>query len=249
MPGGAWIGQLIAAVVYLIVGLRLAGLASRTRERPERLLSNLFVWSGISYLLYLVPLIVPVESLWTPFNFAGRVAYIPAPIFIALFTREVFRSEARLSAWMIYATSALLVVGVGGSAIVGDFEGFTLGNPLFWLEWTGYTIPFAWAGLEALRQHRKSLRRLRLGLCDRMTCNRFLLWSLFGLVQIALSLVMLEMYADFESNNAFSAFFDGLTGALELLSIALIWLVFFPPRFYQRLISAAGSVDDTAAGG
>jgi len=239
MPGGAWIGELIAAVVYLIVGLRLGRLASRTGERPERLLSRMFIWTGISYLLYLVPLMVPIEALWTPFNFAGRVVYVPAPIFVALFTREVFRRSGRISAWLVYATCVLLIAGVGASAMTGDLEGFTLSNPFFWLEWAGYTIPFAWAGLEAFGEYRSSRRRLRLDLCDRMVCNRLLLWSLFGLVQVALSIVMLQMYADFEVNNAFSAFFDGLTGGLELVCIALIWIAFFPPRFYQRFISGA----------
>jgi len=237
MLDGAWIGQLLAAIFYLIVGVRLARLAFHTREPPERLLSNLFIFTGISYVLYIVPLVVTIEALWAPFNFAGRVSYIPAPIFIALFTREVFRRQSRLSTCMIYATSALLVVGVGGSALVGDWEGFSLGNPFFWCEWVGYTVPFAWAGLEAFAQYRSSLRRQRLGLCGRIVCNRLLLWASFGAVQVVVSIVLLCMYADFEANNAFSASFDVLAGALELISIALIGLVFFPPRFYQKLVT------------
>lgn len=240
MLDGAWIGQLIAAIFYLIVGARLARRASQTGERPERLLSNLFFFTAISYALYLVPLIVAIEALWTPFNFAGRVSYIPAPIFAALFTRDVFRRQSRFSTGMIYATSALLVVGVGGSAVVGDWEGFSVGNPFFWFEWVGYTIPFGWAGLEAFSQYRSSLRRQRLGLCERIVCNRLLLWASFGAVQVVVSLVLLRMYADFETNHAFSALLDGLSGALELVSIALIGLVFFPPRFYRKLVTDAG---------
>ena len=239
MSGGAWIGEFIAGAIYLIVGIRLARFASRTGERPERLLSGMFVFSGASYLLYAVPLVISIEALWTPFYFAGRVTYLPAPILIALFTREVFRRQSRFSACMVYATSVLLVVGVGGSAMVGDWEGFTLGNPFFWFEWVGYTLPFAWAGLEAFAQYRSSLRRQRLGLCDRIVCNRLLLWGCFGVVQVVLAFVLLEMYADFEANNSFSAFFDGLTGALEIVTIALVWLVFFPPHFYQKLISGS----------
>jgi hypothetical protein len=243
MPDGAWIGQLIAAIFFFTVGIRLARLASQRGERPERLLSNLFFFTGISYVLYLVPLIVKIEALWTPFNFAGRVSYIPAPIFLALFTRDVFRSQSRFSTAMIWATCALLLVGVGGSALVGDWEGFSLADPFFWCEWTGYTLPFAWAGLEAFVQYRASLRRQRLGLCAPIVCNRLLLWASFGAVQVVISFVLLRMYADFETNNTFSAFFDGLSGALESISIALIWLVFFPPRFYQKRISGSGTGD------
>jgi hypothetical protein len=249
MFGNAWIGEFIAGIFYLIVGTRLALLASRTGERPERLLSWMFLWSGISYLLYIIPMAISIEALWTPFNFAGRVAYIPAPILIALFTREVFRSDARFSAWMVYATAVLMVVGVGASAMSGDWEGFSLGNPYFWVEWAGYTIPFVWAGLEAFGQYRSSLRRQRLGLCDRMVCNRLLLWSIWGLVMVALSFVLLPMYAHFETANVFSALFDGLTGALEVFALGLIWLVFFPPRLYQKLISGSDGSESSAEEG
>jgi hypothetical protein len=106
----------------------------------------------------------------------------------------------------------------------------------------GYTIPFAWAGLEAFGQYRSALRRQRLGLCDRMVCNRLLLWSIWGMVMVALSFVLLPMYAHFETSNVFSALFDALTGILEIFALGLIWLVFFPPRFYQKLVSgSAGS--------
>ncbi len=243
MSGGAWIGEFIAGVFYLIVGVRLAQLASRTGARPERLLSGMFVFSGASYLLYAVPLVISIEALWTPFNFAGRVSYLPAPVLIALFTQEVFRRRSRLSTCMVYATSVLLVVGVGGSAMVGAWEGFSLGNPYFWFEWVGYTLPFAWAGLEAFGQYLPSLRRQRLGLCERIVCNRLLLWGCFGIVQVSLSFVLLGMYADFEINNAFSAFFDRLTGAIEIITIALVWLVFFPPRFYRKFISGTDAAE------
>jgi hypothetical protein len=242
---GAWIGEFIAGIIYLIVGIRLARLASRTGERPERLLSAMFFFSGASYILYAVPEAISIDALWIPFSFAGRVIYLPAPILIALFTRAVFRSDSRFSTWMVYATAILLVVGVGVSAMIGDWEGFSLGNPFFWLEWLGYTIPFAWAGLEAFGQYRSALRRERLGLCDRLVCNRLLLWSIWGMAQVVLSVLILFMYAHFEANNAFSAFYDRLTGAIEIFALGLIWLVFFPPRFYQKLVSGSDGSENS----
>ena len=53
------------------------------------------------------------------------------------------------------------------------------------------------------------------------------------------------MYADFTAENAFSSFLDQLAGVLELISIALIWLVFFPPRLYRRWLSGR-EADDRA---
>jgi hypothetical protein len=244
----AWIGEFIAGIFYLIVGIRLTLLASRTGERPERLLSAMFFFSGASYILYTVPVVIPIDALWTPFNFAGRVSYIPAPILIALFTREVFRSDTRFSTGIIYATSVLLVVGVGASAMMGDWEGFSLANPFFWVEWVGYTIPFVWAGLEAFGQYRSSLRRQRLGLCDRLVCNRLLLWSIWGMAQVTLSVLLLFMYAHFEANNSFSAIHDGLTGVIEIFALGLIWFVFFPPRYYRKLVSGSDDRESSVEG-
>ena len=246
MMENGWIGEFVAGIFYLIVGIRLARLASQTGERPERLLSAMFLFSGVSYIIYTVPMAYPIEALWTPLNFAGRVVYLPAAILVALFTREVFRSDARFSMWMVYATAATLVVGVGASAMTGDWEGYSLGNPFFWVEWAGYTVPFAWAGLEAFGQYRSSLRRQRLGLCDRLVCNRLLLWSIWGVVMVALSFVLIPMYAHFETANAFSALFDVVTGALEVFALGLIWLVFFPPRLYQKLICGSDDSENSA---
>ena len=237
MLDGAWIGEAIAGIIYLIIGCRLLRLASRTGERPERLLSLMFFFSGASYLLYIVPMVITIDALWTPFNFAGRAIYIPAPILLAMFTRDVFRRDSRFSTCMVYVTAVLLVVGVGVSSMLGDWEGFSIESPFFRLEWVGYTIPFAWAGLEAFAQYRSSLRRRRLGLCDRLVCNRLLLWSIWGASQVVLSLLLLFMYAHYAIHNSFSALYDGLTGVIETFSLGLIFLVFFPPRFYQKFFS------------
>jgi hypothetical protein len=57
--------------------------------------------------------------------------------------------------------------------------------------------------------------------------------------QVALSALLIFMYAHFETNNVFSSLFDVLTGVLEIFSLGLIWLVFFPPRSYQKLFPAS----------
>jgi len=80
----AYIGELIAALVYLYVGTRLLRLSSRTGEVPERLLGVMFLVTGASFLLYDLPIIFNSESLWTPLNFAGRVAFLPAPMLLAV---------------------------------------------------------------------------------------------------------------------------------------------------------------------
>jgi hypothetical protein len=244
----AYIGELIAALVYLYVGTRLLRLSSRTGEVPERLLGAMFLVTGASFLLYDLPIIFNSESLWTPLNFAGRVAFLPAPMLLAVFTRRVFRPEGVWATWIVYGTAALLVGGVGGSVWSGDLEGFSIGSPWFWAEWVGYTIPFAWAGVEALGHHRGARRRLRLGLCDPLVCNRYLLWGFFGAMQVLVSVATVPSYSEYEHEGAFSAMWDALISAGELSSLALIWLIFFPPALYRRWIQGPAAVTKTAEG-
>jgi hypothetical protein len=238
MEEQAYVGELIAALVYLYAGIRLLRLSSRTGEVPERLLAAMFFVTGTSLLLYGLAVILDSESLWTPLNFAGRVAYLPAPVLLAAFTRRVFHPESVWTTWMACGCAILLIGGVGGSVWGGDLEGFSIGNPWFWAEWTGYTIPFAWAGVEALAHHRRALRRVQLGLCDPLVCNRYWLWGFFGAMQVLVSVAVILQYSEYEQESAFSTTWDALISTGEISSLALIWLVFFPPAFYRRWIQS-----------
>ena len=232
-----YLGELATALFYLAVGVRLTRLASRTGEAPERLLGLLFLVSGTSYFVYWIP--APNPALWTPLAFAGRVLYLPAPVILAVFTQRVFRPDDAWAAWLVWGTAALLVAGVTGSALSGDFEGYSISNPWFWPEWLGYTLPFGWAGVETLHQHSQAQRRLKLGLCDPLVCNRFLLWGLFAVLQVGASIAVLGQYATYEQEGTFTAGWDFLLGAIEIGSLAPIWLVFFPPALYRRWIAGS----------
>jgi hypothetical protein len=248
MEESAYIGELLAGIVYLIVGIRLLRLGQRTREAPERLLGAMFFLTGASYIVYSMTALPGFESLWTPLNFAGRVIYIGPPILLAVFTRKVFRPADPWAAWLVYGIAVLIIGGIGGSALGGDWEGFSISNRWFWLEWVGYTIPFGWAGSEAFVQYRRARRRVRLGVCDPLVCNRLLLWALFGSVQVCAGLVILPQYSEYETTSQFTATWDTLMGGLEFVSVTLIGLVFFAPAFYQRWINGQIPVENAAEG-
>jgi hypothetical protein len=239
MEDHAYIGELFAGIVYLIVGFRLLRLGQRTGEVPERLLGAMFLFSGASYMVYSMVYLPGLESLWTPLNFAGRVIYIGAPILLAVFTRQVFRPACPWAVWLVSGIAVLMVGGVGGSALRGDWEGFSISSAGFWAEWLGYTVPFGWAGTEAFVQYRQAKRRMQLGLCDPLVCNRYLLWALFGVTQVCLCLVILPQYSEYETTSQFTATWDTLIGGLEIVSVTLISLVFFPAARYQRWIQRA----------
>jgi signal transduction histidine kinase len=232
-----YLGELVTALFYLAAGLRLRQLPSRTPETPERLLGVLFLVTGTSYFVYWIP----IPALWTPLAFAGRLLYLPAPVILAHFTRRAFRTNSGSAAWLVHATAALLVVGVTGSVLSGDLEGFSISNPWFWPEWLGQTLPFAWAGGEALRHYAATRPRVRLGLCEPLVSNRFLLWGSFGALQVVASLAVLGQYGTYERDGVFTLPWELLMGAIEVGSLAPIWLAFFPPLVYQRWVGVADS--------
>lgn len=236
---GATTGELIASLVYLIAGARLLRLSHLTREKPELLLGSSFLFMGTGSLLYSIAEILPFETAWTPLNFSGRISYIVAFVLVADFTRFVFRSEERWGAWIVVFTIVLFVSGVGGSAMSGDWEGFTVSSGWYWLEWAGYTLPVAWACAEATREHIRARRRSRVGLCEPLVCNRLLLWACFSALQIAGNLISVGQYAAFERDGVFTAGWDYLYGASSISSLAMMWVAFFPPAFYRRWIERA----------
>ena len=73
-----------------------------------------------------------------------------------------------------------------------------------------------------------------------------LLWSIWRFCQAVLSILLLFMYAHYAIHNSWSAFYDGMTGVIEIFAIGLICLVFFPPRFYQKLVSGSDGSESSA---
>ena len=239
MGDHAYIGELIAAIAYLTVGVRVFRLSQRTGEFPERLLGVSYALVGMSYVFYEIPTIFRIESLWTPFTLAGRITFDVAIIPFALFTRTVFRSNAPWAMWLVIACVALMFTGVMFSLLTGDPEGMTLSNSWFWFEWAGYTIPSVWMSIEAFLARANAVKRQRIGLCDALVANRFLLWAFHGLFGVAACLTVILMYTEYNATQTFAGWTDRLLGGLELGSVVTLWFVFFPPAFYRRWITGA----------
>jgi hypothetical protein len=89
-------------------------------------------------------------------------------------------------------------------------------------------------GAEGVSQYLKARQRLRLGLCEPLVCNRYLLWSLTAAFWLAMEAVVAANDVTYELTGVWPASLDLLLGIFEFSGIALIWFVFFPPRFYQR---------------
>ena len=102
-----------------------------------------------------------------------------------------------------------------------------------------------WAFGEALILYPRMRRRLRIGLADPVTTNRFLLWSVWTglLATIMLAVLCLRIYllragGDVDADAAVGVFrVFGACGGIAA-SFAL-WLNFFPPEAYLRRLRTA----------
>jgi len=255
MPGGlvetsAYLFEVIAALAYLAIGARLIRLGLRTRELPERLLGTYFILTGAAYAAYEIPAILGLAD-WVdvPFAYAGRVLYDIGMIPWLLFMRRVFHPDDDWARWLVGSTALFVGLGLIGTTATGDYEGVAIRTLWFWLDWIGYTLPFAWLAVASLSGYRHALRRQGLGLVGPLVTNRYLLWGIFGVVQVLVSLAIIAMYVDYGRAGVYSVWSDALVGGLEIASLAILWLVFFALSVYRRWLEAsAGEVACAGAG-
>jgi hypothetical protein len=105
-----------------------------------------------------------------------------------------------------------------------------------------------WTLTEGFHHYRMARARMRLGLCEPLVCNRYLLWGLTGVLWLTLEAVVVVNDVTYELTGAWTASLGRLVGTVELGGIALVWLVFFPPRFYQRWIDASAGTAQAREG-
>jgi hypothetical protein len=233
-------GSAITSLLYFVIGARLLRLGVRSGETPEYLLGTVFLLWSLFYYLDILPYVLVDASLLTPLFFLGRAVMVVATIIFALFIRRVFRPDDVWSGWLIKGAVFCLIAGVGGSVAIGDPGGILpLFNPWYWLEALGTMAPFVWLVAESLGQYRKAKRRLRLNLCEPMVCNRYLLLGLASVTWLMVEFVATAQTIELELTRGQSASLDYLLMTTELISIAMVWLVFFPPAAYRRWIQRA----------
>ncbi len=236
-------GDGIACLAYLFVGVRLYRLSRRTGQLPEFLIAACFLFWVLSYALYDIPYAIVESEELIPVvcSYGSLIALALGNAAFALFIRSVFRRDARWATWLVAAIVISLVAGVAGSAWIGDWEGINpLANHWYWLEWFGSFAPSVWMGAEGFAHYFKARRRLKLGLCDPMACNRFLLWGIAGMLWVILE----EISTANDFVNALTGQWSELLGfgiaLFEVAPVTIIWFVFFPPEFYCRWVEASG---------
>lgn len=157
---------------------------------------------------------------------------------VFVFTRSVFRPEARWAAALVVAASAVLAVQVAfgvARALTAAPASFAEADLGFSVRQAVTALSYAWTALEALRYRGLLVRRLVLGLADAVVVNRFLLWAVAGAGAFAgssvMSAVSLAGATPWQDPIALLA-----VGAGGLTAAVCAGLAFLPPRAYRAWI-------------
>jgi hypothetical protein len=235
MEESAYILSIAAGIFYLIASLRLIRLSRRNGERPELLLGLYFGLSGLYYVAYNLPGVLGIDSWTAPIEITIEWIYVVGVFPYLFFIRSVFRPDDAWAGWVVVIASVFLLVGIAVQTADGRMNlGFD--DPGFLAEWVGYTTPCVWMSWEAARYWRSARKRARIGVCPPEVANRYLLLALFGGFQVLACLADLYWAHDRNVSDSISMVSDALLGGTEIASVALLWLAFFPPRFFTNWI-------------
>ena len=72
----------------------------------------------------------------------------------------------------------------------------------------------------------------------------FLLWGVSGALWVLLELVIFPQEIGYEATQEFSATLGILSGSLEVVPVALIWIAFFPPAFYRNWVERGATAPE-----
>jgi hypothetical protein len=229
----------------LVVGLRLLGLAARTRQMPELALGvTLFASGGLGGILYFLGTSRAEElgalAVWV--RGGGRLCLTAGALTLWGFTWRVFRRDTRWAAGLFSLASCAVAGAFLGEGLTSGFSGASFDAVWSQLGVVARALAYLWAAIESLRYFGLLRRRLRLGLADPVLVNRFLLWGIaastaFGIYAVAL-LNLLESSPHDVAAGVFSPAWALVTSVLGLTSAACMWLAFLPPALYRRWIES-----------
>jgi len=241
MTYNAYYAEVTAMAVFIVMGIRLHRVCAQTHGLPERCLSAAFLLWALGYILWDVPVVLTQDTwLLARCAFGGRIAIHLGTIALALFIRAVFRPDSRWAFWFVIAIAVSLLGGAANSARMGDWMGerpFAYAS--YWIELVAEVAPSVWMAAEGMIAYESAKKRLRLGLCDALSCNRFLLWGLAGAIWAALEIVTFAQEYEIATAGSQSFFFDLSMGVCEFVPALLVWLAFFPPAAYRNWIGTA----------
>lgn len=248
MEDSAYFTSIVAGTFYLVASYRLLRLGLRTGERPELLLGLYFGCAGQWYVLYNAPHFLGLESLPPLVEQGVEWAYVIGVVPYLLFIRATFRAESGWAMAVVAASTLLLFAGAAASSLSGGFSN-VMSDPAYLIEWTGYTVPCVWLCGESAITHAAAKKRAKIGLCEPIVANRYLLFAGFGFFQVVACAADILWASGNEVGSVAASFSYALLGGSEIASVAVLWLAFFPPRTYSTWIARRVAASTAAAKG
>ena len=242
------VGVGIQAIASLVVGLRLASIARRTRRFPELALSlATLLGTVIGYPLGLLSIGLERAGLpgVTPVFFVAALVMMTGVSMNYFFTWRVFRQGeplavvlCALGVWLLFSPIGAVCVHISLYGIDGGIQS----SPV----WVGLAVGavlggYVWTASESFRYYLSSRRQLRLGLIEASVSNRFLLWSLASTCFFAI-VVTAGVVVQLGYNPLQSAGFSLAVGGLGLVNSACNVLCFLPPQWYLDWLSRPRAV-------
>lgn len=249
----------MATVIAVIIsgllaapGVRLAGLAKKTGQRPEAILAAFFLLSSVGALGRLIALDRGIDGdpLATALGGLGHVALTGCGAAVVVFTATVFRPGV---AWA-RALGATLVVSMLATCALVLLPG-NIGNEAStaaFLVSFSRLAPLTWLFAESLGQYRSMRLQRQIGLGDPIVMNRFGLWSIWTgalnaipLIAIVARVMSASLHqtlsgAELEaSQQAILGDVRLLVAALAIVLTSAVWLSFFPVERYLAWVRAS----------
>jgi hypothetical protein len=243
--------SLTTLALSIFVAIRLFVVAFRTRGAPETAMG---IYQGlIVSAIFLYTILTRMGPDLDPT--VGFRLVVVANLMIALGVvalsvgvRRIYRPTEGWAVGLCYATVVWVIGGWAWSSMgetLPTTVAPTAANTFFV---TGRSAVYLWGAFEGFRYHRMMQRRASLGLGDPVIAHRILLWGLFSFTMGSLAVASLA--AGFALGDAYATSVPVrfITPVLSLIASVLLWLGFFPPAAYERLIARrARAVAEPAA--
>lgn len=233
-----WVGFAAFFVASLAVGIRLVGLAARTRRAPELLVGLAVLGIGpIGFGLQTVAGRVDGGELAEALATLGAVAGAIGIWAKLSFNWLVYRRRSRIA----LAATLVLAAAVAGQLLAqpmwGSFLAATLDIRFAAARGALQVVALGWGAVEALMYWGQLRRRARLGLADPVLVNRFLMWGLSaGAAGLGTAIGVTVSVATGENVFTMPAILASSSAHGFVAAIGM-WLAFAPPRAYARWLA------------
>jgi len=240
--------SLASLVLSIYVCVRLLMAAQRTRGAAEIAMGTYQLMIVGAILVYWVLRILVarerVEHVFQVAVFANLLIALGV-VAMAVGIWRIYRASSQWAAVLCGVLSVVVLAGWAWTSVgnVLPITAATTPSNTFFV--SGRSAVYLWGGIEGLRYSMLMRKRVALGLGDPIIAHQIMLWGFFSLTMGSLAVCTLSagyILGDAYDGSAASLF---ITPVASLVASICLWLGFFPPASYRRMIG--GQEAKTAA--